>query len=137
MDATELRCVAVVDKALAAGHAANAVGVISITLGALVPELAGDDLVDAEGETLPGLIPQGITVLAATSEVLRDIRAKARAAGLGVIAMPTLGQQTNDYEEVRRRIAQMNSADVEFLGVIVYGEQRAVRRLTGSLPLLR
>jgi hypothetical protein len=137
MAATELRCVAVVDKALAPGHAANAVGVMSTTLGSLVPELAGGNLVDAEGETLPGLIPQGITVLAATSDVLRDIRAKARLAGLGVIAMPTLGQQTNDYEEVRRRVAQMNSADIEFLGVIVYGEQRAVRRLTGSLPLLR
>ncbi len=116
MEATEIRCVAVVDKDLAPGHAANAVGVMSITLGALVPELAGADLVDADGEALPGLIPQGITVLAASGDVLRDLRLRAAALGLRVIAMPTLGHQTNDYEEVRRRVAETPTGAVDFLG---------------------
>ena len=137
MQATDIRCVAVVDKDLAPGHAANAVGVMSITLGALVPELAGADLIDADGEALPGLIPQGITVLAASGDVLRDLRLRAAALGLRVIAMPTLGQQTNDYEEVRRRVAETPTGDVDFLGIIVYGDRGAVRRVTGSLPLLR
>lgn len=137
LEAGEIRCVAVVDEALRPGHAANAVGVTAITLGALVPELMGGDLVDGEGRTLPGLIPQGITVLAASRETLRDLRTRAAAGGLGVIAMPALGQQTNDYEEVRRRVAEMATDEVEFLGVIVYGSRTAVRKLTGSLPLLR
>lgn len=137
LSASTLRCVAIVDNSLTAGHAANAVAVMSITLGAQVPELMGGDLVDAEGETLPGLIPQGITILAAPRDTLRELRTKARAAGLDVIAMPTLGQQTNDYEDVRRNVAKMATDEVEFLGVILYGPRNIVKRLTGSLPLLR
>jgi hypothetical protein len=51
--------------------------------------------------------------------------------------MPTLGQQTNDYEEVQRRVAKTPTGDVDFLGIIVYGDRGAVRKVTGSLPLLR
>lgn len=136
-EAPRVRCVAVVDDTLPPGRAANAVGILSITLGALLPELAGPDLVHADDEVLPGLIPQGITVLAAPRALLGDLRSKARASELGFIAMPVFGHETNDYEEVRRRVAELPAGEVHYLGVILYGDPRAVRKLTGSLPLLR
>jgi hypothetical protein len=103
MEATEIRCVAVVDKDLAPGHAANAVGVMSITLGALVPELAGADLIDADGEALPGLIPQGITVLAASGDVLRDLRLRAAAS------RPTTTKKSGAASPRRRRETLISS----------------------------
>lgn len=42
------RCVVVVNDALSIGHAANAVGVLSVTLGTLVGGLPGEDLIDAD-----------------------------------------------------------------------------------------
>jgi Protein of unknown function (DUF2000) len=54
-----------------------------------------------------------------------------------VIDMPTFGQQTTDYDEVRAAVAQTSTSELRYLGVVVYGPRRAVGRPTGNLPLLR
>jgi hypothetical protein len=131
------RCVAVVDRALPPGFAANAVGVMALTLGATLPELAGEDLVDADGGSHPGLIPQGLTVLAAPGSELNQLRHQALAADLGVIGFPAQGQKTNNYDDVRSQIAQLQASEIRYVGLIIYGPRRAVSRVTGRLPLLR
>jgi hypothetical protein len=40
-------------------------------------------------------------VLGAERDALPDLHARALAAGLGVIDIPAVGQQTNDYDDVR------------------------------------
>jgi hypothetical protein len=47
------------------------------------------------------------------------------------------GQQTNDYNEFLAQVARTPTADVQYLGMAMSGPRRPVRRLTGSLPLLR
>jgi hypothetical protein len=130
------RCVVVVDEALPAGLAANAAAVLALTLGATVGGLQGRDLVDAEGNVHPGLIPFGLPVLAATRPMLTELRERAVQAGLGVVDMPAIGQQTNDYEAVRALVKATRTTDLEYLGLAVCGSRRAVARLTGSLRLL-
>jgi hypothetical protein len=132
-----LRCVVVIDEALPPGLAANAVGVLALTLGATLPDLVGAELLDADGDRHPGLIPHGLPVLAAPSSQLSTLRDQARAAELGVIDFPTNGQQTTDYDEFRRQITQLPASTIKYLGVIIYGPRRAVSKLTGRLPLLR
>jgi Protein of unknown function (DUF2000) len=133
-----LRCVVVVDESLPAGLAANAVGMVAITLGAAVSELPGPPLIDADGGEHPGLTPQGITVLRATAARLGELRAAAIDSDeLGVIDFPADCQMTTDYDEVRRRVALMAAGDVQYRAVLVYGTRKAVARLTGNLPLLR
>jgi Protein of unknown function (DUF2000) len=129
------RCVIVLDEDLPPGRAANAAAVLALTLGAREPGLVGADLVDADRETHPGLIPVGLPVLRAARGELARLRADAGEAGLDVIDFPAVGQQTNDYDEVRRCVAQTPTAELEYLGVAVHGPRRAVRRLTGSLAL--
>lgn len=75
-----LRCVVAVDESLPPGLAANATGMLALTLGATVPGLAGAALVDADGEVHPGLIPQGLTVLRAPAIRLSELRARAAAS---------------------------------------------------------
>jgi hypothetical protein len=132
-----VRCVIVVDEALPPGLAANAAAVLALTLGATVGGLTGADLVDADGARHPGLIPAGLPVLAASRVRLADLRARAADGGVGVVAFPTFGQQTTDYEAVRRLVAQTSTADLEYLGLALHGARRAVGRLTGNLRLLR
>jgi hypothetical protein len=133
-----LRCVVVVDDALPIGLAANATGMLALTLGASVPDLPGAALVDADGETHPGLIPQGLPVLRAPAERLGELRARAAAHDeLGVIDFPADGQRSTDYDEVRRRVAATPGAELRYLGILIYGPRRAVGRLTGNLGLLR
>jgi hypothetical protein len=133
---TAERCVIVVDADLAPGLAANAAAVLALTLGATVEGLAGPDLVDADGEVHPGLFEKGLPVLGAARAALPGLRARALAAGIGVIDIPAVGQQTNDYEEVRAHVARTATADLEYLGVALHGPRRAVSRVTGTLRLL-
>ena len=130
------RCVIIVDAGLAPGLAANAAAVLAVTLGATVDGLAGPDLVDADGEVHPGLFEKGLPVLGAERDALPELRARALAAGVGVIDIPAVGQQTNDYDDVRAYVARTATADLEYLGLALHGARRAVSRVTGTLPLL-
>jgi hypothetical protein len=133
-----LRLVVVVDESLPPGRAANATGMLTLTLGATVAGLPGAARVDANGDAHPGLIPQGLLVLRAPANRLSQLRARAGASeDVGVINFPTDCQQTNDYDEVRRRVAAMPTAELRYLAVLLYGPRRAVSRLTGNLALLR
>jgi hypothetical protein len=133
---TAERCAIVIDAELAPGLAANAAAVLAVTLGATVEGLAGPDLVDADGQVHPGLFEKGLPVLGAAREALPALRARALAAGVGVIDIPAVGQQTNDYDEVRAFVASTSTADLEYLGLALHGSRRAVSRVTGTLPLL-
>jgi Protein of unknown function (DUF2000) len=133
-----LRCVIVVDGSLPPGLAANATGMLAVTLGATVAGLPGAALVDADGDVHPGLTPQGLAVLRAPAARLSDLRARAAASeDVGVIDFPTDCQQTTDYDEVRRRVAGTPAAELRYLAILLYGPRRAVSRLTGNLALLR
>ena len=133
-----LRCITVVDESLPPGLAANATGMLAVTLGATVAGLPGAALVDADGNVHPGLIPQGLAVLRAPAARLTDLRARAAASeDVGAIDFPTDCQQTTDYDEVRRRVARIPAADLRYLAILFYGPRRAVSRLTGNLALLR
>ena len=133
---TAERCASVIDAGLAPGLAANAAAVLAVTLGATVAGLAGPDLVDADGEVHPGLFEKGLPVLGAERDRLPELRARALGVGVGVIDIPAVGQQTNDYEEVRAHFARTATADLEYLGLALHGPRRAVSRVTGTLPLL-
>jgi hypothetical protein len=130
------RCVIVLDEGLAPGLAANAAAVLALTLGATVDGLVGADLVDADGDVHPGLFAAGLPVLGAARESLSDLRGRALLAGVGVIDIPALGQQTNDYDEVRAYVARTATEDLEYLGLALHGSRRAVSRVTGTLRLL-
>jgi hypothetical protein len=129
--------VIVVDETLAPGLAANAAAVVAFTLGAQLPGLRGPDVADADGALLPGLIPVGLPILRAPSDALTALHAGAVEAGLGVVAMPVFGHQTNDYDEFRTLVARTPGAELRFLAVAVHGPRRRVGRLTGSFGLLR
>jgi hypothetical protein len=129
------RCVVVVDEALAPGLAANAAAVMALTLGTKVPAMVGGEFVDGAGERHPGLITTGLPVLRATAEQLPQLRARAIEADVGVIGFPRSGQTTTDYEHFRALVAETDAP--EYLGLAFYGDGKTLRRLTGSLGLLR
>jgi hypothetical protein len=132
-----VRCVIVVDEALPPGLAANAAAMVALTLGATVDGLPGPDLVDADGHVHPGLIADGIPILAASRAQVSELHARAARHGVGIVDFPAYGQQTTDYDAVIGRVARTPAAELEYLSVALYGPRRAVSRVTGNLRLLR
>jgi Protein of unknown function (DUF2000) len=131
------RCVIVVDENLPAGLAANAAAVLGVTVGARFPAFVGADFEDADRQSHPGLIPFGLPVLRAPRPDLTALARRAREIGLAVVDFPAFGQQTNNYDEFREHVARTPADGLEYLGLSISGPRRAIRGLTGSLPLLR
>ena len=132
-----LRTVIVIDRDLPKGLAANAAAVLAHAFGACRPDLVGGDFTDANGATHAGLIPTGLPVLAAAAGDLPALRASAAERDLLVVDLPAAGQQTTDYDEFRAAVEGTDPTELTYLAVLVSGPPKTVRKLTGSLGLLR
>lgn len=131
------RCVIVVDQNLPIGRAANATAVIALTIGQRHPILVGEPLVDKSGFNHPGLIPMGITVLAASSEELLAIRQKGVESECDVVDFPMEGQQTTNYQTFREAVAVIEPQSLRYVGVALVGQKKKINRIIGHLGLLK
>lgn len=130
------RCVIVVDSALPPGRAANAAAVLALTIGQRHPGLVGAPLLDARGQTMPGLIPIGISVLAATQDELGALASAGDAAGLDLLRFPVEGQQTKNYTEFLAAVAQVERDALRYVGIALVGGKKPISKLVGKLDLL-
>lgn len=132
------RAVIVVSDALGAGQAANAASLLTLTLGARMPELPGPTLVDADGVAHPGLYPAGLPVLRAGAAALQELHRRASAAeGVAVIAFPAVAQTTTDYDAFRAAVAATPTDELVPIAVLACGPAKPIRSLTGSFGLMR
>jgi hypothetical protein len=130
------RCVIVVDKELSGGRLANAIAVIALTVGQRHQVLVGESLVDAAGFAHPGLIPIGVTLLAAAQQELSDIRRRGLAAGCDVVDFPVEGQQTKDYQTFREAVAGLAPETLRYTAVALVGQKKDISKIVGKLGLL-
>lgn len=131
------RCVIVVAGDLPVGRAANAAAVIALTVGQRHPGLVGAPLIDASACEHPGLIPIGITVLAADAADLSSIRDRGLQAGCDVIDFPVQGQQTMNYGAFRAAVAQVATSELRYVGVALVGPREPIKKIVGNLALLK
>jgi hypothetical protein len=130
------RCVVIVDNALPSGRAANAAAVLSLTVGQRHPGLVGPVLIDADGGEMPGLIPIGISVLAASQDELVALAARADDAGFDVVRFPVEGQQTKNYGEFLDAMTRVGRANIRYVGLALTGDRKPISKLVGKFPLL-
>lgn len=135
--AARLKWVVVVDDALPIGRVVNAAVCIAAATGRAVAGLLGPDAVDADGGIHPGLPWAGCTVLAAPSEQLAAVRAKAAASeGTFVVDMPADAQLTRVYDEYLDAVAGRSASEIDYYAVGIVGPRNRIDRLVGRLPLL-
>jgi hypothetical protein len=77
-----------------------------------------------------------IYLISADGETLRRLRFEAMEAELLAVDFTDAARTSKNYEEYERKLASRETGDLEYLGLALYGERKAVERLTGSLPLL-
>lgn len=131
------KCVIVIDPELGPGITANVAALIALSLGHHAGHLIGHDLRDASGAKHTGLLTQAVPILAAESNLLPEVWSKGHDAGLVVVDFTDLPQKSRTYPEYEEKLTGSSSKDLNFLGVGLLGESKAVTRITGSLALLR
>jgi hypothetical protein len=129
--------VVVIDKDLPVGLSANTAAVLGLTMGKVAPELIGVTTADADGNEYPGLTMLPIPILAHHSEGLRALTDAARSEGLLCAVVTEAAQRSKTYPQYADELAATRTTDVRVIGVGLFGARKGVRRLTGSLPLLR
>ncbi|MBR1382343.1 MAG: DUF2000 domain-containing protein [Ruminococcus sp.] len=130
------RCVLIMNDLIEGGHLANAIGVISLTVGQRHPYFAAGPLVDASGYAHPGLIAVGIPMLKDSNENIKAIRAKAIEKGFDVVDFPKQGQQTKNYDEFIEMMRSAEPDEIEYLGIAIIGKKNAVNRLTKHCQMI-
>ncbi|MFB9991617.1 DUF2000 domain-containing protein [Deinococcus oregonensis] len=133
----DARLVIIVDPALTLGVIANTCALLAVSLGQQVSEHIGPDLPDASGELHAGLFDRAITVLAAAAAELPGLRRRAKQTGLLTVDFTTLPQRARTYDEYASALSAASPEALDYLGLALYGPGKAVRRVTGSLPLLK
>ncbi len=132
------KCAIVISEELPTGLAANAAGVISVTLGHRVDGLVGADVKDADGVAHPGIIHMPLPILKAPRhEVAAIVRAVAAEDDVFFVSFSALAQSCRTYDEYTAKMTATPTADLDSVGVGLHGPRKRVDRLVGSLPLLR
>jgi hypothetical protein len=135
--AARLKWVVVVDEALPAGRAVNAAICVAAATSDAVGGILGDAAVDADGAAHPGLPWAGCSVLAADSETLRAVRAKAAAsAGTFVADMPAAAQHTRVYAEYLSAVGETPADTLDYYAVSIVGPRNRVDKIVKRLPLM-
>lgn len=134
------KCVLVLDERLPLGLIANTAAILGITLGRHRPETVGKTVYDAAGNAHLGIIEFPVPVLRGNAQLLKELREKLYTpafAGLTAVDFSQLAQGCKTYGEFTEKLAAAPAESLDYLGIAICGEKKAVNQLTGNLPLLR
>lgn len=140
MNAENEKCVIVMDERLPLGVAANTAAILGITMGMKMPDVVGEDVLDAQGNAHTGIIQFPVPVLKGDGETLKRLRTRLFEPDfetLTVVDFSELAQSCKTYGEFIGRMAQTPEAELSYIGIALCGDRKKINKLTGSLPLLR
>lgn len=136
----KMKCVAVIDRELPIGIAANTAAILGCTLGKRVGTLVGEDVVDCDQNRHVGIINTPLPILTAPQERLKEIYQTAYATysdQILLIDFSDLAQHCKSYEDYTENMARIPVERLNYLGLCLYGVKKAVNHLTGNLPTLK
>jgi len=134
------KCVIVLDEKLPLGILANTAAVLGVTIGKRLPDLVGENVLDASSREHTGVVTVPIPVLKTSGEKLRELREKFFESDPGktlVVDFSDVAQSCKTYEEYKEKVSKVTEAGHNYFGLALCGDRKTVNRLTGSLPLLR
>lgn len=140
MSKKENKCVIVLDKSLPVGLLANTAAVLGMGLAHAVPHIMGAKLTDAAGVDHSGITTIPVPVLAVVGNEVSRVANSAREAeeeGVQIIDVTDAAQTTKNYEAYEEKLKQTAPEALRYLGIGLYGPEKLVSSLTGSLPMLR
>lgn len=129
------KLVVVLRSGLDLAVAANASAVLGLALGARLENSLGTDGKDAGGNVHAGINPHPVPTLVATGDELRRIKALADERDLTVVGFNEVARRSRTYVDYLDRLAVTEPAEMEYVGLAVFGPKKDVNKLTGRLSL--
>ena len=132
---SRLKWVIIVDKKSPTGAIMNAVACVAASTGSLVVGMIGPGGPDADESDHHGLPWAGCAVLAAGSEQLTNIRAKAIAIeGMLVVDMPASAQTNRVYDDYLDELSTTGAPTLTAISLV--GERADVDAIVKRLSLV-
>jgi hypothetical protein len=133
------KCAIVLSDDLGVGLALNAAAALALSLGHdFGASLIGDDIADASGTMHRGITRYPLPMLRAPSTAVRELVVRAHEAdSIYVVTFSSAAQAARDYDSYREAMAEAETGEHDYAGLLVAGAKKDVNRLTGSLPLYR
>jgi hypothetical protein len=136
----EKKIVAVLSSNLEIGIALNVIGHLAISIGAYSGEdlMGRPQLQDASGINHAGIAKYPFVITKTNPTKLRKLIVDARLKGGLLIAdYPEQMLATGHDDELSQALAVVKEDEINYLGVILYGNNDVVAELTGKLTLWR
>ena len=136
----ERKCVMIVDENLPLGIIANTTAILGNTLGSHYPSAVGKDVVDKNENEHLGIIEIPIPILKGNKEFLNNLRDtlyKEEYKDMIVADFSDVAQSCKTYDEYIEKISKVDSNNINYFGIAIYGTKKQVNKLTGSIGLLR
>lgn len=139
MDINNLKAVIIVDEELPSGVITNTAAILGMSLGKKYPEIVGRNLINKDKEIHEGITIIGLPILSADKEKLKSIRDNAKQFENQIFEVNVLNltRSTRSYEEYAEKLEQIANPDLEYQGILLYGEKKAINKLTGNLSLFK
>ncbi|MDQ9833598.1 DUF2000 domain-containing protein [Acinetobacter soli] len=139
MDINNLKAVIIVDAELPSGVITNTAAILGMSLGKKYPEIVGRNLINKDKEIHEGITIIGLPILSADKEKLKSIRDNAKQFENQIFEVNVLNltRSTRSYEEYAEKLEQVANQDLEYQGILLYGEKKAINKLTGNLSLFK
>jgi hypothetical protein len=135
-----MKIVMVINAQLPPGLIANTAAVLGISLGNKQAEIVGCDIRDAAGNNHLGITEKTIPVLAGSKDQIKSLRDNLFAAeysDITVVDFSEIAQRCLDYEAYIRMLSGLDSAEIFYHGICIFGPAKKVSKVTGNLGLLR
>jgi len=135
-----MKCVMVINYKLPLGLIANTAAVLAVSIGHKINDIVGEDVKDKDGYIHSGITQVSIPLLKGDNELIHSIRGKLlnmEADHLFFVDFCDVAQKSKHYDEYQTNLKQTPTAELNYLGIAIYGPTRQVNQLTGNLGLLR
>jgi hypothetical protein len=136
----ERKCVMIVDESLPLGIIANTTAILGNTLGSHYPGAVGKNVLDKNENEHLGIIEIPIPILKGNKELLNNLRDtlyKEEYKDMIVADFSDVAQSCKTYDEYIQKISKVDSNNINYFGIAIYGTKKQVNKLTGSIGLLR
>jgi hypothetical protein len=132
------KLVAVLNKKIEPGRQMNALAHMCIGLGSVIgqEELRLCDYRDANGGSHPYISEKPFIILSANSNKIRKLREQAQEDKI-LFNDFTDTMIVGTYKEQLERTAQTNEEDLDYFGIVLYGEWEKVTEFTKKFSLLK